>query len=63
MGSEKNQENQDTSKETGSKCLCAGFKEKFEMMRKACRGQKGPLDCWSMMKRMMDDQTEKSKGG
>ena len=61
MCNEKNPRNQDTSKEAESECSCAGFKEMFDRMRKACRDQIAPFDCWSMMKRMMDDQAEKSR--
>ena len=63
MGSEKNPGNQDTSTDTGAECLCAAFKDMFEGMREACRGHNAPFDCWSMMKRMMDDQIEKSRNG
>jgi hypothetical protein len=63
MDKKEKRSNKDTSKGTGNTFPCAGFQEMFEMMSKVCRGKEGGFDCCSMMKRMMDEQIEKSKRG
>ena len=53
--------NEDTSKETAATFSCEDFQKMFHMMSKFCGGGEAHFDCCSMMKRMMDKQTETSK--
>lgn len=63
MDSKEKTKNDGNSKETSFGFPHGDCQAMFEKMRKCCGDESDVIDCCSMMERVMEDKSGKSKGG